>query len=452
MEKQTGSFIALLPILLFLGIFIGSGVYYHQQAVDFAFYQIKAPVAILPAIILAFILAKGKTNSKIETFVKGVGDQNIILMCLVFLLAGAFASVTKSIGGVDATVNIGLSVIPASLLLPGIFIISAFIATAMGTSMGTIAAVAPLALQVAVTAGLPEAVCIGAVIGGAMFGDNLSVISDTTIAATRTQGCDLKDKFRENIKIAAPAAVLTIILLFVMGEPGQAIEAKPVNGWLALPYLIVLALAVMGLNVLTVLMIGIAVSGVMGMLVTPDYGLETLSKNIYAGYEGMLEIMVLSMLIGGLAMIMKQQGGMQWVIDKITRLGKNTANKSQKAGEASVGLLAAISGIFTANNTIAIIIAGGVAKDVSQHYGISSKRSASLLDIFACVVQGLLPYGAQILLAGSIAGLSPLALIGNVYYCWVLGGVAILVIGLGLFSSKTAVTQSEALKEQSVSS
>lgn len=450
MEKQNGSFLALLPILLFLGIFIGSGVYYHQQAVDFAFYQIKAPVAILPAIILAFLLAKGKVGGKIETFVKGVGDQNIILMCLVFLLAGAFASVTKSIGGVDATVNMGLSVIPDSLLLPGIFIISAFIATAMGTSMGTIAAVAPLALQVAVSAGLPEAVCIGAVIGGAMFGDNLSIISDTTIAATRTQGCDVKDKFRENIKIAAPAALLTIVALFVIGEPGQVIEAKPVNSWLALPYLIVLLLAVMGFNVLAVLMAGIAVSGLMGIMINPDYGLETFSKNIYAGYEGMLEIMVLSMLIGGLAMMMKQQGGMQWIINKITRTSQATVNKSQKAGEASIGILATICGVFTANNTIAIIIAGGVAKDVSQHYGITSKRSASLLDIFACVVQGILPYGAQILLAGSIAGLSPLVLVGNVYYCWVLGVVAVVVIALGLFSNKSEISTSEVLNEKSI--
>ncbi|MDX1398796.1 MAG: Na+/H+ antiporter NhaC family protein, partial [Oceanospirillum sp.] len=212
------SALALVPMLLFLSLFIGSGLYYQSIGTDFAFYQISAPVAILPAIVLGLLLAKGALNDRIETFIKGVGDNTIITMVLIYLLAGAFASVAKAVGGVDATVNFGLSVIPPSLVLPGLFVISAFVATSMGTSMGTIAAIAPIAMGLTEATDLPLLLTIGTVIGGAMFGDNLSIISDTTIAATRTQGCEMKDKFRLNLKIALPAAALTLIWLFVQGS------------------------------------------------------------------------------------------------------------------------------------------------------------------------------------------------------------------------------------------
>ena len=227
--------IALLPLLLFLAMFIGSGIYYQNQAVEFAFYQISAPVAILPAILLAMLLAKGPLNERIETFIKGIGDNTIITMVVIYLLAGGFASVAKAIGGVDATVNLGLSLIPDPLVLPGLFVISAFIATAMGTSMGTIAAMAPIAVGVADATGIEMALAAGTVIGGAMFGDNLSIISDTTIAATRTQGCEMRDKLRLNAKIAIPAAALTSVLLFTMGGSGEVSTTDDTNILSVLP-------------------------------------------------------------------------------------------------------------------------------------------------------------------------------------------------------------------------
>lgn len=425
--------IALLPLLLFLAMFIGSGIYYHNQAVEFAFYQISAPVAILPAILLAMLLAKGPLNERIETFIKGIGDNTIITMVVIYLLAGGFASVAKAIGGVDATVNLGLSLIPDPLVLPGLFVISAFIATAMGTSMGTIAAMAPIAVGVADATGIEMALAAGTVIGGAMFGDNLSIISDTTIAATRTQGCEMRDKFRLNAKIAIPAAALTIALLFGMGGSGEVSTSGDTNILLVLPYVAVLVMALSGLNVMLVLFSGILFAGAVGMVQMPDYSVAQFSKDIYAGYTGMQEILILSMLIGGLGAMMKSQGGVEYiagVIDRLTR--RNHSNKpSPRSGEVSIGAAVALTNMATANNTVAIVLSGALAKDIASRYGVDPKRSASLMDIFSCVVQGFLPYGAQVLLAASIAKLSPLELVGSIYYCALLGIAAIISILLG---------------------
>lgn len=425
--------IALLPLLLFLAMFIGSGIHYQNQAVEFAFYQISAPVAILPAILLAMLLAKGPLNDRIETFIKGIGNNTIITMVVIYLLAGGFASVAKAIGGVDATVNLGLSLIPAPLVLPGLFVISAFIATAMGTSMGTIAAMAPIAVGVADATGIETALAAGTVIGGAMFGDNLSIISDTTIAATRTQGCEMRDKFRLNAKIAIPAAALTIALLFTMGGSGEVSTTDDTNILLVLPYIAVLIMALSGLNVMLVLFSGILFAGVVGMVQLPDYSVAQFSKDIYAGYTGMQEILILSMLIGGLGAIMKSQGGVEYiagVIDRLTRR-KHSNEPSPRSGEVSIGAAVALTNMATANNTVAIVLSGALAKDIASRYGVDPKRSASLMDIFSCVVQGFLPYGAQVLLAASIAKLSPLELVGSIYYCALLGIAAIVSIMLG---------------------
>ena len=416
---------ALLPLLVFLLIFLGSGIYYSLAGTDFAFYQIKAPVAILPAIILGLLLAKPSYRDNLQTFIDGIGDRNIITMALVFLLAGAFSSVTKAIGGVDATVNMGLSILPPSLILPGLFVIAVFISTSMGTSMGTIGALVPIALGFAEVTGLSLPLAIGAVVGGAMAGDNLSIISDTTIAATRTQGVGMRDKFRLNLTIALPAMLLTLAVLFLLGD--TSIQPDPVefNYRLVMPYLVVLILALCGLDVMIVLMTGIILSGITGMLVTPQYQLATYGNDIYQGFASMLEIMVLSMLIGGLSAIMKQEGGLDWLRERIQALAAHNA-----------GLVAATN-LFVANNTVAIIISGSVAKDLAEHYNVDPRRSASLLDIFSCVVQGLIPYGAQILLAGSLAALSPLALITQVHYCWLLGLMAALAIVFGFPRIKT---------------
>ena len=426
---------ALLPLLLFLLIFLGSGIYYSLTGTDFAFYQIKAPVAILPAIILGLLLAKPSYRDNLQTFIDGIGDRNIITMALVFLLAGAFSSVTKAIGGVDATVSLGLSILPPSLILPGLFVIAVFISTAMGTSMGTIGALVPIALGFAEVTGLSLPLAMGAVIGGAMAGDNLSIISDTTIAATRTQGVGMRDKFRLNLMIALPAMLLTLVVLFVLGDTSAQPVPTDYNIWLVLPYLAVLVLALCGLDVMIVLMTGIALSGVTGMLIQPEYALATYGNDIYQGFAGMLEIMVLSMLIGGLSAIMKQEGGLDWLRERIQAM--TARNAGRRSGETGIAGLVTATNLFVANNTVAIIISGSVAKDLADHYQVDPRRSASLLDIFSCVVQGLIPYGAQILLAGSLAALSPLALITQVHYCWLLGLMAVLAIVFGFPRIKT---------------
>jgi Na+/H+ antiporter NhaC len=423
--------VALLPLLLFLLIFLGSGIYYTVMGAEFAFYQIKAPVAILPAIILAVLLTRDTLNRTLEAFVAGVGDSNIITMALVFLLAGAFATVTEAIGGVAATVNMGLSFIPTSMVLPGLFLIGAFISTAMGTSMGTIGALVPVALGFAQVTGLSIPLAMGAVIGGAMAGDNLSIISDTTIAATRTQGVSMRDKFKLNLIIALPAMLMTLVLLFILGDTTVEPVVADYQLILVLPYVAVLVLALSGLNVLAVLMTGIVLSGLTGLFMAPDYSVATWGGDIYRGFEGMLEIMVLSMFIGGLSAIMKREGGLDWVRDRIQRIAGAIGNTGKRTGEAAIAALVSVTNLFVANNTVAIIISGSVARELAEDYAVDRRRSASLLDIFSCVIQGLIPYGAQILLAGSLASISPLALISQVYYCWILGTMAVAAIVFG---------------------
>ncbi|GGD02291.1 Na+/H+ antiporter NhaC family protein [Halopseudomonas salina] len=437
-ERLPPRAIALLPLLLFLLIFLGSGIYYTAIGTDFAFYQIKAPVAILPAIILAVLLARDTLNRTLEAFVAGVGDSNIITMALVFLLAGAFATVTEAIGGVAATVNMGLSFIPSAFVLPGLFLIAAFISTAMGTSMGTIGALAPVALGFAEATGLSIPLAMGAIIGGAMAGDNLSIISDTTIAATRTQGVSMRDKFKLNLLIALPAMVLTLILLFILGDTTVEPVIADYQLLLVLPYVAVLVLALSGLNVLAVLMTGIVLSGLTGLFIADKYSVATWGGDIYRGFEGMLEIMVLSMFIGGLSAIMKREGGLDWVRERIQRIAGAIGKTGKRTGEAAIAALVSITNLFVANNTVAIIISGSVARELAEDYEVDRRRSASLLDIFSCVIQGLIPYGAQILLAGSLASISPLALVGQVYYCWLLAAMAIAAIIFGFPKPKPA--------------
>ncbi|WP_022834598.1 Na+/H+ antiporter NhaC family protein [Salisaeta longa] len=419
-DSPRASATALLPLVLFLGLFFGVGLYHQLNGTDYAFYQLKSPVAILPALALSVWLGRERLEETFDTLLRGIGDKSIILMCLIYLLAGAFSTVMEAIGGVAATVNLGLAYVPSALLLPGLFVISAFVATAMGTSMGTVAAVAPIAVGLSTSTDLSTPLTVGTVIGGAMFGDNLSVISDTTIAATRTQGCSMRDKFRANVAIAVPAALVTVVGLGIWADA----PAQPTGGAYTLvqvlPYLAVLGLAVAGLNVLIVLSTGLVLAGGVGLWAA-GYGLGTYAKDIYAGFESMIEIMLLSMLIGGLGALMKQQGGLQWITNQIVGFTRRVAGKDPRAGELGIGALGALGDALTANNTVSILLAGDVARSIAERHNISPARSASMLDIFACVMQGSLPYGAQFLLAGSIAGLSPLALVGTVHYTWILG-------------------------------
>lgn len=428
-NNVPSSALALLPLLLFLFLFLGSGIYHSYIGTEFAFYQLKAPVAILPALILAILIAKKPINHAIEDFLTGASHPNLILMIMVFMLAGAFASVSSSIGSVDATVQFGLSLIPVEFIMPMIFIISAFIATAMGTSMGTIAACAPIAFGFTQATDLPVILTIGAVIGGAMFGDNLSMISDTTIAATRTQNVELKDKFRINIWIAIPACIVTIIIYTIIGLSHHGmIEIKDYNPWLILPYLAVFFLAFTRLHVLAVLMLGIIFSAIFGLFLTPEYSVEKLSSSIYDGFISLFEVTLLSIFLGGLSVMLQKQGGLQWLLQRIYALTALFKIGKQRAGEAGISALVIFSNLFVANNVIAILLAGTMAKEIAKEYGVDPKRSASLMDIFSCVIQGIIPYGAQILLACSIAKISPIELMTSVYYCWVLGFFTVLAI------------------------
>ena len=418
------SALALTPLLLFLALFFGAGLYFTAQGEALGFYQLHTPVAILPALALGLWIAHRRGVKAMDTLLAGIGDSSIILMCLIFLLAGAFAMVTKQIGAVEAVVALGVGALPPALILPGLFLVAGFLSLAVGTSMGTIAAVAPIALGVSDAAGIDRALVIGAVIGGATFGDNLSVISDTAIAAARTQGCSVRDKFRENLKIALPAAVLTLGVLAVVGDASPVEAAESASPWLVLPYVLVLVLAVLGLDVLVVLGIGLVVAGLFGHATASDYGVATFANDIYAGFESVVEITLLALFIGGLGALMKASGGLNWLAMQISRIARG--NSGRRTGEWSIAALASVTDVFTANNTVAILISGGVARDIAERHDVPPARAASLLDIFVCSVQSLLPYGAQILLAASLAGLSPLVLVGKAHYCWFLVGVTIV--------------------------
>lgn len=429
-NKPRPSLAALLPFLVFVLVYMATGIVLNHLGVEMAFYQVPAPVCILPAIILAFIMFKGSVDDKFNDFVRGCGDENIIIMCLIYILAGAFATVSKESGGVDSVVNFALSVIPLQFITGGIFLIGCFISISTGTSVGTISTVGPIAVGLAQKGNLPLALVLGSLVGGAMFGDNLSVISDTTIAATRTQNVEMKDKFRANIRMALPAAIITFIILLVVGKPEAipAFEDRPYNPILIIPYLFVLISAIAGMNVFLVLTSGIILSGIIGMA-TGGLDLMTFAQNIFTGFSGMFEIFLLSMLTGGLSYMVSKNGGIDWLVQKIRSFARG-----QKSAEVSIALLTALTDAATANNTVAIIIDGPVAKEISNDFKIDPRRSAALLDTFSCVMQGVIPYGAQILIAAGLTkelgagAVSPMEIIPFLWYQGILAIFAIASI------------------------
>ncbi|KZN64849.1 sodium:proton antiporter [Pseudoalteromonas luteoviolacea CPMOR-1] len=424
---NTRAKLSLLPLLTFVALFLGAGLYLQSQGVDYAFYQLPAPVAILPAIVLAFWLNKTSINQSVETFIKGAGHSNIITMCLIYLLAGSFSAVAGATGGVDAVVNAGLSLIPPSFLLPGLFLIAAVVSTAMGTSMGTIGAIGPIAYAVSIKTGIDPALMAGTIVSGAMFGDNLSIISDTTIAATRTQGCEMKDKFKENLKIALPAAFFTVLLLVFLTPEPQAVETKDFDWLLVLPYAFILVLAVMGLNVFAVLFSGIIFAAAVGF--AGDYEGGAFVKDVYKGFTDMQEIFLLSMFIGGLSEFIRINGGLEYIATKIHKITSKLGKLNSKvADQLGIAALVMTSNMCIANNTVSIIVAGPVAKKLADDSDISPKRSASLLDIFACVMQGSLPYGAQALLLGATFSISPWDVSTSSFYCFILAFTAVAII------------------------
>lgn len=425
--SQAGAKRSLLPLLFFVALFLGTGLYLQNAGVDYAFYQLPGHVAIIPALMLAIWLHKAPLQQSIDVMIKGAGNSNIITMCIIYLLAGAFASVATATGGVDAAVNAGLSLVPAPWLLPGLFVIAALVSTAMGTSMGTIGALAPIAVGLANQAGLDQALVAGVLLSGAMFGDNLSIISDTTIASTRTQGAQMADKFRENIKIALPAAVFTLLLYVVMASEGAPVNIEQVNWSGVVPYAAILLLAVMGLNVFVVLLLGIVLAALQGALFA-DYAMANLGKDIASGFASVQEIFLLAMLVSALSEFIKQQGGLQWIAGKIQQAANRLKLAGNKAQQLAIAALAFSSNLCIANNTVAIVLTGEVSKTLAQQHHIAPRRSASLLDIFACISQGLVPYGAQALLLGASFGISPWQVVTHSYYCLILLLVAVLTI------------------------
>lgn len=422
--------INFVPILLFVLLFVGSGIYFTITGVANAFYQLSPMVAILPPIMLGWVLHKGSTQQKMHDFLDGVRHRDIITMCAIFVLAGAFSEVTQSIGSVDATVNLALAFIPAQFLLIGIFIIAAFISTAIGTSMGTIATIAPIAAGLSIQADLSPALSMATVISGAMFGDNLSVISDTTIAAVMSQEADMKKRFKLNAKVAGVASLVTIGILFAKLGAAPEVVAKDFSMLLVTPYLLVMVMSLMGFNVLVSLVVSIVFASIIGFATDHTHGIIFCSQKITAGFHSMNDIMLLSLMVGGLSGLAGSKFSRE-TVDKLSRLIEKI-NGGRKTAQFAIGLLVSVFDILLANNVIAIILCGEIAKDIARKYNIPPHYSASWLDIFSCVFQGIIPYGAQILLASTVAKVSPLEIVPHVYYCYALAIASVLFI----FTSK----------------
>lgn len=418
-EQPKSNPLALIPFGVFILLFLGSGIATGD------FYQMPVLVALFAAILVAlFMNRETDFQTKMQQLTQGGGHPDIILMVIIFLLAGAFSSVAEGMGAVDSTVNLGLSVLPSNLLVVGLFIIACFISISMGTSVGTIVALAPIGMGVADQTGINVAVTMGSIVSGAMFGDNLSIISDTTIAAVRTQGTKMKDKFRANFFIVLPAAIVTAVIFALMtSDPANAVqEDTPYQLVKVLPYLGVLIFALMGVNVIYVLMGGILFAGIVGVA-SGDIGLSNFVTLLGDGFQSMQNLSLLVILLGGLVELIRQNGGIQFLLNAISR----TAS-SNRGGEFSIAGLVSAVNLSTANNTISIITAGPLAKQISEEYEIDAKRSASILDIFSSSVQGLLPYGAQVLSVAGVASISPVAIVPFCIYPILLAVSGILAI------------------------
>ncbi len=405
--EQKGRAIALLPIGVFLLIFLGSGIIMGD------FYAMPSIVAFLVALVVAFFQNRALSfEDKMKEIAKGVGDENIITMCLIFLCAGAFSGAVTAAGGVESVVNLGLSIMPSGVAVVGLFLIGCFISVSMGTSMGTIAALAPIAVGISEKTGFSMAICIASVVCGAMFGDNLSMISDTTIAAVKTQGCEMKDKFKANFFLVLPAAILTMAIFFFITREGNYEVAGELsyNIWQILPYVLVLVGALIGVNVFVVLIGGTVLSLVVGTF-TGTIAMTELFTVVGDGVTGMYDITVISIIVACIVSLVKVFGGIQFILNFIC-----SKIKGKKGAELGIAGLALFIDACTANNTVAIVMAGPIAKEISDTYGVSPKRSASLLDIFASVGQGLIPYGAQLLSAATLTGLTPYEIMPYLFY------------------------------------
>ena len=412
---------ALSPLIVFLGLYLVSCIIAQD------FYAIPISAAFLLASVYAIIICKGGSlEEKISVFSKGAGDKNVLLMIWIFVLAGAFASTAKDIGAIEATVNLALKILPGKLLYAGLFLAACFISMSIGTSVGTIVALVPLAAGIAQEISFGSdlvsntAFITGIIVGGSFFGDNLSFISDTTIAATRSQGCSMADKFKVNLRIVGPAALVVGVLYVILGFSVAATpEAGPVNWILLIPYVLIIGLALSGLNVTAVLTIGILINAVLGFI----SGTLTWSGwlvSIGNGISGMGDLIMVTILAGGMLEVIRINGGLDYIVNGLTR-----RISGKRGAEFSIAGLVSLANLCTANNTIAIITTGQIARDIAERFGIDPRKAASIMDTFSCLVQGFIPYGAQLLMAAGLAGVSSISISGYLYYPFVMGLFAI---------------------------
>ncbi|WP_297194035.1 Na+/H+ antiporter NhaC family protein [uncultured Porphyromonas sp.] len=412
------SWFGLTPLVVFLLVYLVASI------VSGDFYKMPIAVAFLVASGYAVAITRGLgLMERIQQFSRGAADTNILMMIWIFILAGAFAGGAKSVGAVTATVDVILSVLPASMLLPGLFIASCFISLSIGTSVGTLVALASIALGIAESLGVSDAYVVAIVASGAFFGDNLSFISDTTIAATRTQGCGMRDKFKVNFSIVFPAALIALGIYLVRGFDLPATPREMTQpAWLMIPYCLVLLAAVGGLNVLLVLIIGIVSSGLL-VFALEDVTVWDWTKALGEGIGGMGELITVTLLAGGMLELIRYNGGIDYLLEKLTR-----HISGKRGAELAIAALVSLANLCTANNTIAILTTGKVAREITDKYQLDPRKSASILDTFSCFIQGIIPYGAQLLLAASLTGLSPIEIIPYLYYTFIMGGMALLAI------------------------
>lgn len=418
-EMKNGNAWALIPLLLFVLLFLGVGI------ISGDFTTMPLNVAITITVIVALLMNRKETFAKkVEVFTKGAGHSNIILMMLIFILAGAFSTSAEKMGGVSSTVNLGLSLIPQNLIIVGLFIICMFVSISMGTSVGTVAAIAPVGFGFAQATDVPAALAMATVVGGAMFGDNLSMISDTTIAAVRTQKTKMSDKFKVNFKIVLPGAIITIIILFFLTNGISIDHTKNYDYNLikVIPYLLVLILALVGINVIIVLIGGTVLAGIIG-LIDGSFGWNGLLNAISKGIIGMEDIAMIALLIGGLVGIIQHNGGIDWLLNFV-----RSKVKSKRGAELGIASLVSAADISTANNTISIIMAGPLAKNIADEYDVDPRKSASILDIFGGCFQGLLPYSPQVISAAGVAGISPFLMLQYSIYPILLGVCGLVAI------------------------
>lgn len=418
MRVAKSGFLALIPLLVFLILYLGVSLFLGD------FYKVPISVAFVLASMVAVGMIRDKSmNDRIAVFSQGAAHPNVLTMIWIFVLAGAFARSAEAIGAIDATVSLTLRLLPGNLLFAGIFLAACFVSLSVGTSVGTIVALMPVAVGLAESTSVDVAYMSAIVVGGAFFGDNLSFISDTTIAATRSQGCELRDKFKVNFYMALPAALLVLLYYVVAGWNLEVVAGAASVDWVKIiPYLVVLAAAIAGMNVMIVLTLGLFASGVIGIC-SGSFSVFDWLGTMGGGIAGMSDLIIVTLLSGGMLEVIRHNGGIDYIIRILTERVSN-----RRTAELSIAALVGIANICTANNTIAIVTVGPIARKISERFGIDPRRSASLLDIFSCVVQGIIPYGAQMLMAAGLASVSPLEIVRYLYYPYALGAVALLAI------------------------